>query len=322
MVGLRPALALISCVGTCAGASCSDQSTGRARDLGPSAMAADAGNVDSGGGVVPGPPPSRFAHDYFNALVARADHWKSYSLRDAAQVVSLKTSNSLPPSVTYDFANDPDPRKQDAAKVLIPAQVVSIPNQLRLPVGTEDGHTYLFTWDAWFGAELRYANTGISNYKTFQFSSPRTPGGADTIWFEINNRWSLAPNEAGLAGVRYYATASTMNGPNVTSTDPLGPTSGTFTIRSETWTRYWVKITQRANDYELVSLWVGDENNDAVQIIDELQFAVFGSVVQFWLEYNTSTTSTGAGDRVSYARNWVALRDIADVSSVFQRPLR
>jgi len=59
-------------------------------------------------------------NDYFNALLARGEHWKSYSLRDQAQLLQYKNASSLPPSVNYVWPNDPDPHAQDAAKVVIP----------------------------------------------------------------------------------------------------------------------------------------------------------------------------------------------------------
>jgi hypothetical protein len=63
---------------------------------------------------IPPPPASTEANGYFKALVSRADHWLSYSLRDQAQLLQYKNANSLPPSVNYDAT-------ADAAKVVIPA---------------------------------------------------------------------------------------------------------------------------------------------------------------------------------------------------------
>src|SRR5688572_28072315 len=58
-------------------------------------------------------------HAYFNALVARSDHWKSYSLRSQAQMVEYRHPPERPMMVTYDPANDRDLHRQDAAKVVI-----------------------------------------------------------------------------------------------------------------------------------------------------------------------------------------------------------
>src|SRR5688572_7668481 len=59
-------------------------------------------------------------HEYFNALVKRSDHWKSYSLRSADQMVAYRHSGARPMYVTYDPSNDSYPKRQDAAKVTIP----------------------------------------------------------------------------------------------------------------------------------------------------------------------------------------------------------
>ncbi|MGV3515958.1 hypothetical protein [Luteitalea sp.] len=79
------------------------------------------------------------AHDYFNALVARGDHWRSYSFRDPAQLRTprdggLASSNSGGLWVTYDPDNDLDPQRQDAAKAIIPA-FTSMTDQLVTSVG-------------------------------------------------------------------------------------------------------------------------------------------------------------------------------------------
>jgi hypothetical protein len=266
-------------------------------------------------------------HEYFNSLVARPDHWKSYSLRETRQMAppaagGYAHANKRPPAVTYVFPDDPDPRKQDAAKVVVPARLNSLPNQMRLPMGTEDGHTYLITWDAWFGKEFRFSATGIGNYKTFQFDSPRMPGGKPAIWFELNNAWNLAPNDAGVLRARYYGGMATPPGPG-TKTEPFGPSaSQPFVIKSETWTRYWVLFEQRANNYDRMSLWVADSTRGPVHIFDGLQVSVLRGIQNFWVEYNTSTDAVapGRGPLVSYIRNVVMLRDVANRDRLMVRP--
>ena len=195
------------------------------------------------------------AHAYFDALVARPEHWKSFSLRDQRQLETRENGgyascNKCPIDVTYAPGSDPDPRRQDAAKVLIGPDRSSLPNQVRLPMGTTDGASYLVTWDAWYGAEYALSSAGIPQQKTFQFDS----GG---LWFEIQTRYNLGKG-AGLAQVtaRAYSGGSRTRdeafGPNVTDTNPL-PQVGTFTIQPERWTRYWALIDQRPSDYDLAS---------------------------------------------------------------------
>jgi hypothetical protein len=299
----------------------------------------------------------------------------AFSLRDNAQLARFKHGpKDLPQRVTYDPANDRDPRRQDAAKVVLPAREVSLRTTVRLPIGTSDGTSTLVTWDAWFGSEFGFANSGIGNYKTFQFASP-----AKRIWFEVRTRFALVetpksrravretkrqksaaaggppstakgntaaatpatedpvrkgappgPNpgasgrvDLGVVDVRAYGERKQALGPNVQSGAPLLPRAGTFTLRAETWTRYWVLIEQRANDWDLVSLWVGDEDRDAVQIIDRRELNVKRSVESFWLQYNTSSNArNGLGERVGYARNVAMLRNVTDVASLLQRPVK
>jgi hypothetical protein len=318
------------------------------------------------------------SHAYFDTLIARPDCWKAYTLRDNDQLKQYANSKAKSQRVTYDFANDTDPRKQDAAKLVVPAGKVSLGNTVRLPIGTEDGTTTLVTWDAWFGKEFRFENTGISNYKTFQFASP-----ADRIWFEVRTRFKqdkaqnvkraararepggrkdggtsnsqgaasepppaqeplakkkrdpAEPRPAqsssgngdrvaiGAVDARGYDNKGTTLGPNVLRGAPLSPQAGTFIVKAETWTRYWVLIEQRRDDWDLMSLWVADENNDAVRIIDRLQFAVKGSVDSFWLEYNTSSKGKAAlGERVGYVRNVAMLRNARDVEGLLVRPVK
>ncbi|HUE86425.1 MAG TPA: hypothetical protein VMO26_10135 [Vicinamibacterales bacterium] len=304
------------------------------------------------------------SHAYFVELVARPDCMAAFSLRDSDQLARFTHGpKSVSQRITYDPASDPDPRRQDAAKVLIPAGDVSLRSTIRLPIGTTDGTATLITWDAWFGAEFRHANTGIANYKNFQFASP-----AKRIWFEVRTRFAQAeapstrravreargrkgqvagrpatpgtegakpmtpqlPSASsgervaiGVVDARAYGGGGAAFGPNVVSGGSLSPKAGSFTIRAETWTRYWVLIEQRANDWDLVSLWVSDENTDPVLIIDRRQLSVRGSVDEFWLQYNTSTQRTeGLGQRVGYARNVVMLRNVPDVSTLLRRPVK
>ena len=286
------------------------------------------------------------AHAYFYDLVARPECLLAYSLRDAEQLAKYRHSRTRDAAVAYDPANDPDPRRQDAAKLIVPAGRASLPNQIRLPMSTADGTTTLITWDAWFGAEFRHERTGIATYKTFQFASPK-----DRIWFEVRTRFKQDkeaqarrlgkgtgekraakgggpsdPNLIGMVDARGYGARGTAPlGPNVTKSAPLAPQVGAFAIRAETWTRYWVVIDQRANDWDLISLWVADETHDPVQILDRLQFSVKGSVDAFWLEYNTSSkgrAKNALGPRVAYARNVVMLRNVKDVPALLQRPSR
>jgi hypothetical protein len=84
-------------------------------------------------------------------------------------------------------------------------------------------------------------------------------------------------------------------------------------------------IEQRADDWDLVSLWVADEHTDPVLIIDRRQLRVnaAGGVESFWFEYNTSSHARpGLPERVGYVRNLVMLRNANDVPALLQRPVK
>ena len=197
----------------------------------------------------------------------------------------------------------------------------SLANQVWLPLGTTDGNSYLFTWDAWYGKELSRPSSGLTNWKTFQIDAPRALGDRGTIWFEVRTRFDLAPSTTDIAVVdaRGYSYPF---GPNVTDGQPLSPSVGTFIIKPETWVRYWVEMEQQALDWDLMSLWVADENNDPVKIIDRLQFEAYDGANRFRIEYNTSQDrhSVNRGPLTSYVRNFAILKNEESVDSLLMRP--
>jgi hypothetical protein len=338
-------------------------------------------------------------HSYFDALVARAEAWKSYSLRDQVQLDLYKTARTARAWVTYDPANDTYPRRQDAAKVVVPlldpqsrdslaspatasdgaltvtagynglythtralkidneimlvnrpsgstigpngtvlvnrgqhgtaaashaagapifVSTNSLINYVRLPLGTQDGHTYLFTWDSWSGSEIHPQVSGLDYYKHFQFADTQ-----NSVWYEVRTRFNLGvssdPTDLGPVDGRYYGTVL---GPNVLKDAPVASV-GSFKVRANKWTRYWVLLNQQAGTYDTVSLWVADETTGPVQVHNDLQFEVTnGGVGFFWLEFNTSLNTAKAGrpDITAYVRNFVALRDVANPTSLMVKP--
>lgn len=381
-------------------------------------------------------------HAYFESLVSRADHWRSFSLRSAAQLARPKdggyaNSNSGPLAVTYSPQTDPEPNKQDAAKVVIPpfqeepvtklASAVtstaltlpmsdlggdvtkvttsfnakgrqikigneiiiidtnvtpldrstgfvtvsqrgaygttaaahsagalvalggnSLANQVRVPVDSHDGATWFFTWDAYFTDS--YLDNGIGNFKAFQLSSD------ESIWLEPQTHFDGgSPRPAGydplahvavtgrirsynkLAGGAMYAANDENKvgylGPGVTNNNPIQPNSSEFfLLHPNRWTRWWIRIEQRANDYDIMDAWMADEQNDAVQVYSAIPVSVrtrngVDSINSFYVEFNTSTGVLAPGrtkdfrDLVAYVRNIAILRNPpADVSALLVRP--
>lgn len=377
-------------------------------------------------------------HSYYEILVKRSDHWRSFSLRDPKQLdYPLKGgyahSNSGPLYVTYSPATDTDPNKQDAAKVRIPAfqwnpavlgaaidastndvpinssafnrsgrqfkigneimtaqmrpayscgaqecfpldkatgllrvqrgtygtTATSHPsgssillagnaliNQLRLPMTTSDGDTYLFTWDSYHTSS--YIGTDLTNHKAFQLAVDKS-----RIFLEVQTRFdgggfdgrnvgadcfSRTTHVAGLEARSYSSlpagpadwsqSSGTQVGPGVTGLEPIQPKPGEFCMSPNRWTRWWLRIEQRANDYDYVTMWVADEVQSPVKIYDRIPMSIkpgFG-IDQFWLEFDTSTDilrpgrTTDFRDLVAYVKNLVVLRNPGDVTPLLLRP--
>ena len=268
-------------------------------------------------------------HDYYNMMASRSDCWRAYSLRDPKQLDipnngGYAHSNSRPLVVTYDPANDPDPRRQDAAKIVIGTGSNSLTNQIRVPIPKHAPDSLFVTWDAWFGAEFKVGTSGIPDYKTFQFGSP-----FHDIHMVIRNRFGMSTNTAGLIDGRLYPEGGYSQGPNVTFADTLTPRVGTFHVQPEKWTRYWAYFKAPASGsiwYEY-SLWAADATTGPVLIYDRMQVrpspqSTSASWEAFWLEYNTSTATVKAGrpPLVAYARNIVVLKGVTNPTSLLIRP--
>jgi hypothetical protein len=69
-----------------------------------------------------------------------------------------------------------------------------------------------------------------------------------------------------------------------------------------------------------VSLWVADETRNAVQLYNRVEMRSAGQLTTFWLEYNSSQSRIG-GPLVAYVRNIVGLRNVANPTTLFLRPL-
>ena len=220
----------------------------------------------------------------------------------------------------------------------------SLPHQVRLPLDTTDGNTYVFTWDVMYSSS--YMNTGLAGNKTFQFSS-----GQDAIWWEVKTRmdggskislpsgFSKATHVGGL-DVRSYnrpggdanwmLTDGTYLGPGVVGNQPVSPMESTFILYPNRWIRYWVVVEQRANDYDYIDLWAADEAQDPRLIYKRIPASTFSkgapSINKFWLEFNDSSSrlpeerTIDFRDMVAYVRNFAALKNIGDVKPLLQRP--
>ncbi len=220
------------------------------------------------------------------------------------------------------------------------SSVNSLINQVQLPLGTQDGNTYLFTWDLKYTSSMISNNTGISNYKTFRF---------EPAWLQVDTRFDgkygnftldpafVGSTDVGVAGMRsgnnmggvadWSLTTGYQAGPGVT-TPQLAPQLTSFILKPNVWIRHWVQIQQRASDYEIMNAWIADETRDPVQLFSNVLLSLSGggtspnTIPKFLVEFNTSTDTIkpGRGDLVAYVRNFVALRNPSNVSSLLVKP--
>jgi hypothetical protein len=209
--------------------------------------------------------------------------------------------------------------------------------QARVPLGTADGNTYLITWDVKYDSSYlgNDVNVNAVGHKEFQLAAGARGGG---IWLETRTRADSADGigkttldrtqYVSLIDGRYYADASaTYSG--LTSTDTIRPQAGRFYVQANVWTRFWWFIEQRANDYDVATLWVADEVTDPVKIFDGLRVNAradangVATIGSWWFEQNTSYDlyRGSTRDLVTWTRNFVALQNPGDVSSLLLRPL-
>ncbi len=267
---------------------------------------------------VPPPPVGPGANGYFDALSAMPQLVHAYSLRDQGQLLQYRQSLNLPPNINYLYPNDPDPRQQDAAKVVVPTDDTSINNQVRLPIDHQPGHAYLFTWDYWMGREWAYSNTSMGNSKHFNIGKP-----ADTTYLLWQSHWQYAaPGTLALFDLR----GPSADYPNQSTIPP--PVERY--VHAERWTRAWWLLQPKPDGYH-VWCWFADEAQPPVRIYSDIRMSyppAGEALGKFWLEYATSENLRDIPPRrgalVSYVRNLVILKDIApgDVPALLQQPGR
>jgi hypothetical protein len=237
----------------------------------------------------------------------------------------------------------------------------SLVTQLALPLNTPGGsnHTYLLTWDIYYTDSFLKAslyNSTFNAHKTFQLASGNDPAPGE-IWIEPRVRFDaghnccVAPgfdqnthvgavdvrayNKPGPGPADWFASDGNTLGPTATR-DPLRRIStnamdGHFLVSPNRWTRFWVKLEVRVNDYDYLTMWVADEASSAVKLLDNMPVSlpVIGatspnSIDSFWLELNTSVneiTRPDFHDWVAYYRNVAVLKDPVDVLNLLVRPL-
>ena len=215
----------------------------------------------------------------------------------------------------------------------------STASQIRFPLnpggtgGSEDGYTYLITWDGyWTDSFLTKGN--LDNHKAFQISSKSPDGNASgSIWIETWTNFSNSGMRAkcfntkehvASVGTRAYLGVPNDNatwtrsdgqrvGPGTTGKEPLAPVNNDFCIHPNRWARFWYRIQQVVGDWEIIDVWVADEQQNPVKVTDNLKITLPGGAASpevmkaWWAEFNTSDdfANKGSSDTpwVAYIRN-------------------
>jgi hypothetical protein len=227
-----------------------------------------------------------------------------------------------------------------ASGAIISHATNSLRSQLRLPLGTEDGHDYFFVWESYWTDS--FIGAGRFNHKAFQFSSGSRDG--DQIWLEPQVSYGrttqpcMNPSVASFQVRSYNQLGGDANwllsdgnqlGPGATASPSLGPRAN-FCVEANRWVRFFLHLRQRANDYDPVDVWVADETRDPIQVVMNSPVSVRptggtpNSIAKFWIEFNSSEDDylrVDGRDLVAYVRNFVALRDVGDPRSLLVRPV-
>ena len=229
----------------------------------------------------------------------------------------------------------------------VPLSTNQVINYLVLPLLTTDGHVHVITWDNLWDESYMHIGEWDAGQKTFQFTN-----GDDTKLFEPKLMFS-GLGEAGfdpdvhiaVVGGRSYNSVN--NGTAGQDTWPetngntmgpgwslvggadLTPRAGDFFVRPNKWTRFWVVVDQRANDWDYFDMYVADEDTEPVKVYDQVALSVSGGganqrITNMWFELGNSNGNFvrgGVFDLISYHRNVVHLQDPASVAALLVNPV-
>lgn len=236
-------------------------------------------------------PPSGTPHAHFEALAARPDCLKAWSLRSQAQLNSLVKQ---PPSIswTYDPAHDTHPLKQDACKLWKPPRcqfsswtaLKTHPNPnisswddtgdetvllpLRIPIhGCE--HSLTLTFDFWWGSEFQSNRGTVNAWKVFFLMAHNTqPTWEGSEIYELLHEITYGINVGGVPiivpengdnSVHHSDLGQGTRAPGVLDDDPFTPTGlGAVPTRrhltkSNRWTRYVLHVRKAVPGSEFAS---------------------------------------------------------------------
>jgi hypothetical protein len=297
-------------------------------------------------------PSVETPHAYFEALSRRPERIQAFSLRDQRQLDSL-VKRGPSTFFRYVWPADDYRRAQDGAKLIKPPRAQFDPERygpvgdegvpgnqtLRVPLGVTSGRL-LITWDFWWGEEFQTQTGNLDAWKSFFVTSGKNVEGSNVYWLAHDHiananaaAGEVSRHHDGPVGVKSKAA------PGVIRADPFQPTglgavpSRSFATMFNRWTRYWLDLrmdvpgsaftewsqvalngTPLTGTWDMVSLWVADEQREPVRLLYRVPAArIDPMLVEFRLALNTSTNNRRRpgtiGTLIAYARNVVVLHN-------------
>lgn len=252
---------------------------------------------------------SAMSQTYFEWLIDRPEILSYTDLQSQSEVINnVFFSDKSKASTTYDS-------QFDAAKFIVKSGNASIEigDQVRHEFPFVNSGNLLVYWESL--APSYWARNGgvdgVNTYKAFQLSD------RGDLALEFRYRFSQvdAPYVA-RTDVRVYGNQS---GVEIGPGDSAAPQTGEFNILPNKWTRFWAFIDFDNNRF---SYWVGDQDREAVKIIDSIRFdwsQNYGGdqgFSEFWFEFNTSQDRPSGPNALMYGRNLAILRDVSDQNSI------
>jgi len=280
-------------------------------------------------------------HAFFDELVKRPDCLVSYTLRAQAQIDQYKNRTG---EVKVNYDPVMDAAKWSWIKDDESAENIRMPIYLARPASGSSKLLIIsdHRWDSsWFTEFKDPRGVSIGGWKWLQVTSSKSETDSkQQIWFEpqmrglADNDWmNDSPPVLSLFGARgYFGIEPPTINERVLNPCPrpidmgdqtLGPMLNCFRAYANTWTRVWIELTMTAGTaYTSISWWMADENQAPVQILKDARMLSYGAHTEFWYEYDTSRAERVGGPMAAWGRNVVILKDVANPSSLLQKPLK
>lgn len=269
---------------------------------------------------------------YFDSFVAMSGA-KGFPLRSQAEIDSYpeKAQFSDRQPIVY------DPVADAALLRFFPKVSMDIRGR-DIPI--EVTGTFTLTWDFKFDESFRWIGPGyVARHKTWRHDPGSwTPVRTDyrhaaTKHGKFAEVFVTSPSPITLVPGKSWRQKDDPNNPLNHSDGPIGetlqPRVGAFYFEPNTWTRIWEHVEDFDKDPCYLSVWVADEQRDAVQLYDRIALRANGSqyLTDLFIEFDSSADSNPNSPITDVQRAWtrnVALVKglaLADVLPLLQKPV-